>query len=159
MVAKGQDKEAVRLAKKRYTASLNRSRLYPDIHSIVPPPSNPSHTCFGRAIHWIVPWPQDGYPGIERAVKGLLGGRATYHAYIQWRAGRAPAPDWFAQILAGLIRSRIEAGQSILAELEAYRRPVHPPRGAMKVDPVTGTDRRGSRIGRRQKEPGEQNNP
>lgn len=95
---------------------------------------------------------------MQGAVMELLAGRATWIAFKKWRTGERRAPDWFAQVLADLIEARVNAGRDIVAELRAYRRPAQPMRGAMAVDPETGTDRRASRIGRRSSQSAPQGN-
>ncbi len=105
-------------------------------------------TIWGRAIAWLLPWDASGYPGVRAGVVELLAGRSTWSAFKMWRSGTRTAPEWFAGILAGLIEARLASGAVILRELRDYRAPVHRNRGALAVDPATGRDNRGGRIGR-----------
>lgn len=105
-------------------------------------------TAIGRAVHWLLPWSVEGYPGVRRGVGELLAGRATWDAFKRWRRGERTMPVWFALVLADMIEARCRAGLAIVTELRDYRAPIHRNRGAVAVDPATGRDRRGGRIGR-----------
>ena len=97
---------------------------------------------FSRCVAWVLPWSMSDYPGIQRGAAELLGGAAGRWAIRSWRRGARPMPDWAARMLADYLRRRIEAGQALVAELEAYRAPERQRSGVCRVDPVTGRDGR-----------------
>lgn len=85
-----------------------------------------------------------------------LCGRRTFLTVVAYAKGRRRMPEEIAVLLAGLVRARVESGQALLRELEAYaaRRPVERERrdrsGFMRVDAVTGLSGR-SDVGKRRK--------
>lgn len=136
-------------AAKRHTIHFARSRLSQRQNAV---PAKLWSSLPGRALAWLFPWPQDSYPGVKGGALGLLAGKATWAAFKHWRAGRFVMPEWFARVLADMIESRCRAGLEIVQELRAYRVPERRRVGAMAVDPATGQDRRGGRIGKRKAE-------
>ena len=141
---------AYQRACRRAILHLNRSGVHARpslaIHSPIADMS-----AVGRAVHWLLPWTQESYPGIRLGVGELLAGRASWEAFRMWRAGRRTPPQWFVTLLADQLAARRQVAAEIEQELRDWKPPVHRARGAMAVDPVTGQDRRGGRIGRRGK--------
>lgn len=142
----GERERANRRALKRHTLMLNRRAV--TLRTIIPQSSRQWPTVWGRAIQWILPWTQEGYPGVRAGVEELLAGRAGWQAFKLWRAGSRSAPEWLASQLADMIESRCRAGLEIVQELRDYRVPIRRQGGAMAVH-ADGRDRRGGRIGRR----------
>lgn len=130
----------------RHRLALNRRRLSPI--SIIPQSGKQWPTIWGKAMQWLLPWPQEGYPGVKAGVVELLSGRASWAAFKHWRAGRHAGPEWFSSQLADMIEGRCRTGLAIVQELRNYRKPEVRLTGAMAVQ-ADGRDRRGGRIGRR----------
>lgn len=120
--------------------------------SLVPSVPRAYDSLFARSMGWVLPWSVSDYPGILRGSVELLGGRAGKWAVRAWRQGRNPMPDWVARMMADYLRRRIEAGQALVAELEAYRAPERQKTGVCRVDPATGRDGR-NRTGNARKRP------
>ena len=130
------------------------SRLVPSMRSprrSIVPAYMPLHTAplFARVVSFLLPWGILDYPGMRRGTAEFLAHRVSVETVRAYRKGRRRMPQWAADMLLDAVRSRVERGQALIAELEAYK--VEKPRqtGAMAVDPATGQDRR-HRIGRRQ---------
>ena len=133
-------------ARKRHAMAFARSLVTQ--RSFIPKSAKQWSSVWGRAIGWLVPWHAHEYPGVKVATVELLAGRAGWDAFKAWRAGKRTAPEWFAAMLADLIEARCRTGLAIVQELRDYRAPAHRNRGALAVDPETGRDNRGGRIGR-----------
>ena len=93
-------------------------RNYP--RSIVARPRGEVDYPLRKASLWILPWGRYDYPGIGRGLEELTGiKRGTMKAY---RNGRRRITARVARIFIDVIRSRIETGLAIIAELEAIER-------------------------------------
>ena len=109
---------------------------------------------FVRAVQWILPWSISDYPGVWRGSVELLGGKWTLETVKSYRKGARDLPSEAALMLAGAIRARVIAGLALVAELEAYAEAnprKKPAPGFRAVDPVTGQDKRGGKVGRKRK--------
>lgn len=70
-----------------------------------------------RAVYWLLPWGLIDYPGIRRGIVELTG--IPWGTIKDYRNGRRHLTARVARIFIDIIRSRCEAGQAIIAELEA----------------------------------------
>ena len=107
-----------------------------------------------RSIGWVLPWSIADYPGKQVGAIELLGGKVCLETIRQWNRGNDPLPGWAALVIADAIRSRAKAGLALVAELEAYAEAnprKKPAPGFRAVDPVTGQDKRGGKVGRKRK--------
>ena len=121
---------------------------------------NPKHIAHGnkplsiRGVRWVLPWNIDDYPGLQRGAVEVFGGHYALETLRAWWKGNAPMSARGALMLSEAIRARCEAGERLIAELEAYAE-ANPPRkpsaGFRALDPITGMDRRGGRVGRKRK--------
>lgn len=85
------------------------------------PPLAPQHsTLAARAVHWLLPWRRQEYPGIGPGVSDLLGHSVTVPAIRAWRSGRNRLPAEVARQLATVIRARSLSGLAVAEELEAH---------------------------------------
>lgn len=103
-----------------------------------------------KAIDWILPWGFRDYPGKQRGMSELLGGRPVETVKV-WLKGHRRLPAWACLALAEHIEARCRVGLALVAELRAEASKAKPRRGGQgftRVDPVTGLDGR-SKTGRR----------
>lgn len=114
-------------------------------------PVNVSHdTLFDKALRECFPWSIHDYPGYIRGAFVVLGKRAPNRTIRAWREGTRRAPLWAIDALCSYLRARGEAMIRAAAELEdSTKTHQRPPQGFCVVDPETGMDKRGGRVGRR----------
>jgi hypothetical protein len=96
---------------------------------------------FRRAVRWLLPWELIDYPGVYRGASEALGLTVeTVRAYTK----RSELSGPVALALREAIRVRVEAGQALMAELDAIvargdqARRRQREAGFMHVDPDTG---------------------
>ena len=75
-----------------------------------------------KALQWLFPYSLDTYPGQWKGFAGLLGVSVATLKHVL--AGRRPLSREGRDRLIAALRSDLEQGQAILAELEAYEPPV-----------------------------------
>jgi hypothetical protein len=78
-----------------------------------------------KALQWLFPWPEYGYPGQWKGFSAVLG--SSVESMRHWLAGRRTMPEAVRLRLIEAIRARLESGAAVLAELEAYTPPSKPP--------------------------------
>jgi len=109
---------------------------------------------FTRAMRWLLPWTMADYPGRQRGIVEALGGRYTLETCRAWLRGNVPMSRVAAGVLADHVEARCKVGMALVEELNAYaarekarqkRRGV----GFRAIDPQTGMDKRGGRVGRK----------
>lgn len=120
----------------------------------------PKHVAHGgkplavRGVKWVLPWNIDDYPGLQRGAVELFAGQYALETLRGWWKGNDRLPARAALMLVEAIRARCEAGERLIAELEAYAEAnprKKPAPGFRAVDPVTGQDKRGGKVGRKRK--------
>jgi hypothetical protein len=100
-----------------------------------------------------LPWNIADYPGLQKGAVELFGGRYALETMRGWWKGNFPMPKAAALMLADAIRARCEAGERLIAELEAYavaNPPKRPAVGFRAIDPETGLSGR-PRVGWKRK--------
>lgn len=130
-------------ARRREASNLRRSRILPC--------TSATWGQFEIAFRAAFPWDIDDYPGLVRGLMGILGkDRITTRQALRWRKGEASAPRWAVDAICSYLRARgeamLRAAGDLEASLETHQRP---PQGFCVVDPATGMDKRGGRVGRR----------
>lgn len=73
-------------------------------------------------MEWLYPWSEYTYPGQWKGFSTVLG--SSVESMRHWLAGRRAMPASVRIRLIEAIRGRLEAGASVLAELEAMTDPV-----------------------------------
>jgi hypothetical protein len=104
-----------------------------------------------RGTRWVLPWNIDDYPGLQKGAVELFGGRYALETMRGWWKGKQVMPAAAALMLSEAIRARCEAGDRLIAELEAYalaNPPKRPAVGFRAIDPETGLSGR-PKVGRK----------
>jgi hypothetical protein len=82
--------------------------------------SDPALQLPGRARNWFFPWYQLVYPGCNAGFLSLLPRPYAWQAVQHWMKGRRAMPADVARSLAEAVRTRVEIGLTLAADLEAY---------------------------------------
>jgi hypothetical protein len=98
-----------------------RARLA-ERRKLAPPVPTTRSTPFLRGLKWLLPWTQYHYPGFRKGVCLIL--HVSEGSLKHWIGDRRAIPETVRQRLIEAIRGRLDAGHTVLAELEAYRPPV-----------------------------------
>jgi hypothetical protein len=74
-----------------------------------------------KAAEWLYPYTEGQYPGFRKGFSMATGG--SLETIRHWLAGRRAMPGEVRARLIEAIRSRLELGHAVLAELEAMETP------------------------------------
>lgn len=105
-----------------YALRPRRVARNPIIRSLVPPARHRYLVVFERLGRALLPWDVWNYPGIQRGITEVYGGRVSYATIKHWRFGTRPVPVWAGEIIIAYARQRVAALTAAADEMEAMLR-------------------------------------